>query len=267
MMKPRFMRPHGRWLDEAAAYVDAIGAAAGRARFEAHMAGCERCSRRVEELTLVRSLLAALPPAPVPRSFRVTPEMLADSPARAPRMDRTPPSSRTPLRLAQFATVAAVVAFATVFAFDRLSGSSSPQQASVALPHPLAAAEASGAARSKSVPASPHALAPLAATPTPAAVAPPGLDGVSGQSVASPTVPAPGPSPAVQSTPLASATPQPPGTGNIQAAGPAASNTETLHARSAHGSRWYALAEVGLAVAAALGALVTVLFAHRQRRS
>ena len=266
MMKPRFMRPHGRWLDEATAYVDATGVPAERARFEAHMAGCERCSRRVEELTLVRSLLATLPPAPVPRSFRLTPEMLADSPARAARMDRTPPS-RTPLRLAQFATVAAVVAFATVFAFDRLSGSSSPQQASVALPHPLAAAEATGEARSKSVPPSPHAVAPLAATPTPAAVAPPGLDGVSGQSVASPTVPTSGPSPASQSTPLASATPQPPGTGNIQAAGPATANTEASTARSAQESRWYAPAEVGLAVAAAVGALATLLFARRQRRS
>src|SRR5487761_2616491 len=101
MLKTRCMWPPRPLADEGAAHVDAIGAAAGRARFEAHMAGCERCSRRVEELTLVRSLLAALPPAPVPRSFRVTPEMLADSPARAARMDRTPPS-RTPLRLAQF---------------------------------------------------------------------------------------------------------------------------------------------------------------------
>lgn len=266
MMKPGFMRPHRRWLDEAAAYVDATGVAAERARFEAHMASCKRCSRRVEELTLVRSLLASLPPAPVPRSLRLTPEMLADSPARSARIDRPPPS-RTPLRLAQFATVAALVAFGTVFALDRLSGGSSPQQASVAGPHPLAAAEASGEARSKSVPASPRAFAPLATTPTPAAVAPPAFDGVSGQSVASPAVPTPAPSAPARSTPLASATPQPPGTGNIQAAGPAASNTEASPARSVHGSRWYAPAEVGLAVAAALGVLATVLFARRQRRS
>ena len=70
-----------------------------QAALDAHLAGCDACTRELKELRQVRMMLRALPQPALPRSFLLPIEGELESP-RAPvrRVERQPVSNVTPLR-------------------------------------------------------------------------------------------------------------------------------------------------------------------------
>ena len=110
---------HNRWSRQASAFVDNELAVASRADFERHLAGCPRCQQEVETLRSLKSLLVSnLPQVAAPRSFRLTPQMVA-APVVAPA--RRPVAV---LRTAQVAAGLAVIALITVVTIDLTSSHS-----------------------------------------------------------------------------------------------------------------------------------------------
>lgn len=89
------VRPHSRTRADGNAYADGELAPAARQRFEKHLRRCEQCSRAVAASREVKALLATLPTEQVPRSFRLTSQMVSAPAAPAPRR-RNP----APLRFA-----------------------------------------------------------------------------------------------------------------------------------------------------------------------
>lgn len=113
-------RPHRRWRALAEAYADGELPRADTQRVEAHLSGCDACRAQVESARAVRRLLAAAPLEPAPRSFRLTPAMVAPE-AQAPR--RTSGARAvTLMRASQALAGVAVLAFAFFVVVD-LSGS------------------------------------------------------------------------------------------------------------------------------------------------
>jgi hypothetical protein len=112
-----------RWFDaNVDAFADAELCAADHARFEAHLAGCDRCARAVAMARGTRSLLRALPEMPVTRSFALTEAMLR-APARpAPRQAA---GFMGPIRAVQGLGAASVALFAVLIVAD-LGGAGSP---------------------------------------------------------------------------------------------------------------------------------------------
>jgi Putative zinc-finger len=113
---------------------------AASAKLEAHVSACGACRGRTEELRIVRVSLRAMPAAEPPRSFRITREMAAATPAvAAPRP--------LALRLAPAVSAVAVVVFAVVVGADVYSsgGSSSTSATGALAPSSGAAAQRSNA--------------------------------------------------------------------------------------------------------------------------
>jgi hypothetical protein len=82
-------RRHTRWHEKVDAYVDGALEPRELHRFEAHLAGCTRCTETVGGHRALKQMAAALPQVPAPRSFRITPAMLAErqpAPTRAPTL-------------------------------------------------------------------------------------------------------------------------------------------------------------------------------------
>lgn len=115
-----FWRRHSRWRDNVSAYVDGELPTAARLRFEAHLEHCEACRAEVAATRQVKLLMAHLPEAPLPRSFRLTPEMVAPGAIPQPAHH-----SLAPVRIAQFAAGLAVVALITVLTIDLTASSGS----------------------------------------------------------------------------------------------------------------------------------------------
>lgn len=114
------MRPHARVRAQASAYVDGELTPPTRDRFETHLLQCEECARAVAAARAVKTLLAALPTAEAPRSFRLTPQMVS-----APAVAAYRPGSAASLRFAQAATALAVFALIAVVSAGVLGSSSS----------------------------------------------------------------------------------------------------------------------------------------------
>lgn len=267
----RVFRRHGRWADSANAYIDDELSPCELARFERHLRGCGRCKTAVAAARETKALLAAMPAVRAPRSFALTPAMLAEPVVRQPV--RGQPIA---LRLAQAATAIAVVGLATVVSIDLTSGGSGPAQ-------PLAASQESVAGRVSGTAATPAhtptvAPSPESASPAPTTtvpVAPPPVSGVGAQGL-SPSV-----SPAVSAT----AAPSAPATA---AASPGAKGVATGGAtfgahdtaggakHAAPGTRpreasttagWYRPTEIGLGAAAIVAGVAAFVLAVRRRRT
>jgi anti-sigma factor RsiW len=190
MARLPFLRRHVRWFDDANAYIDGELRASVEAPFEAHLLGCARCRARVDELRQVRLLVASLPEVAAPRSFRLTPAMVAGP---APIAQAPTPRPRFALHTAQFAAGFAVVALLAVVTIDVTSSNSSSSdgrvstaagQLSESAPRATAAADSSS---SKS--------APVAGAAATSAAAVPPSGGVSGASNPGATPASPQPQP------------------------------------------------------------------------
>ena len=111
-----FLLPrHRRYARLADAFVDGELGGGDLSRFEAHLPTCANCQAAVAEARLLKTSVASLPELTAPRSFRLTPEMVA-APATAPRPAGTPlylglVRAGAALSVAAFATVIAVSAF------------------------------------------------------------------------------------------------------------------------------------------------------------
>jgi hypothetical protein len=104
---------HARWQKQLDAYIDGELSADGVRRLDAHLAGCSGCANEVAERRELKRMAAALPQMPAPRSFRITPGMLAEAPVTKPTAGRP-----VVMRLGQVTAGLAMVAFAGVLAAD-----------------------------------------------------------------------------------------------------------------------------------------------------
>ncbi len=102
-------RRHSRIHEMLDAFVDGELGRSEAARVEAHLPSCASCREAVAATRALKASLVALPQAPAPRSFRLTPAMVAQ-PLSRPSRTATPGF----LAVARFAAAASVAAFAVV---------------------------------------------------------------------------------------------------------------------------------------------------------
>lgn len=112
-----------------------------RREIETHLETCAECRATAEELRTVRAALRALPEVEAPRSFRLTPEMVAAPKAPVPIRPRQP--AWIP-RFAQIAAAVAALGFASVLAIDIFGSAGDEDQ--VITPVSLLSEEAAPAA-------------------------------------------------------------------------------------------------------------------------
>lgn len=105
-------RGHRRYQDLLSEYVDNRLDADAQARFEEHLAACAECSQELESLRATVGLLQSVPQVEVPRSFRLTTDMVQpERPAPRPIL----------MRSLQLSTAIAVMLVVSLVATD-LSG-------------------------------------------------------------------------------------------------------------------------------------------------
>ena len=120
---PAFGR-HSRFRDDVDAFVDGE-LSGGRLRaFEAHITACEACRSAVESARSLKAAFQSLPQWVAPRSFALTPAMVAAA-EKAPA--NTGPLPRYVLAVRAMAAVA-VVAFMAVFAASLAGGAGESSQ-------------------------------------------------------------------------------------------------------------------------------------------
>lgn len=68
---------HQKWQTLASVYLDGELSAAERRRFESHLAACNVCQQELSELQFAVRTLKSMPEVPPPRSFALTPQMVA----------------------------------------------------------------------------------------------------------------------------------------------------------------------------------------------
>lgn len=165
------IRPHARLQRQLGAFVDGSLDAARDTQVRRHVDACAACKEHVAHLRGLRTALRSLPHPPVPRSFRLTPAMLATTaPAVAPsRVARpafqAPPWARAGMRVT--GTLAAVV-LAVLVVVDLTPGSgSSPESAVSMAGAPVAdgVAAAGGAPQATSPAFAPQPTAPSTGPP------------------------------------------------------------------------------------------------------
>ena len=113
---------HERWRPRLQEYIANELDERSHRNADAHLESCAECRAEVEELRAVRTMLRSMPDVEVPRSFRLTPEMVAKREAPVPIRPRQP--AWIP-RVAQVAAGVAVFGFMSVLAIDVLGGGSS----------------------------------------------------------------------------------------------------------------------------------------------
>lgn len=150
-LHPLFRRHH-RWRALLQVVADGSASAAETAAFDGHARGCARCRSGLDDMRALRAALGALPGHAAPRSFRLTPAMLAaqaadEAAATVVSRARTAPLA---LRLAQGAAAVAVFGLAALIAADLVgslaSGGSSDSATSQAVGNESAVQTAPGAA-------------------------------------------------------------------------------------------------------------------------
>ena len=96
-----FRRGHRPDPEKLSAYADGQLAPEAQERLRAHLTGCAACATRLGELTNLRSALAAMPEADVPRSFRLrtadVEQMVRRSPPPSPWVRAMPALSAVAL--------------------------------------------------------------------------------------------------------------------------------------------------------------------------
>lgn len=281
---------HRRWSDQASAFVDDELDAAARVRFERHLAGCARCAADVEALRSVKLLVSRMPEVAAPRSFRLTPQMVA---APAPPVRRAAPVA---LRTAQFAAGLAVIAFVAVLTIDLTSSTSTntstSQRETLAAGANVAPKSAQDSAAAGSAQLAPNGATPVP-TMTPGIVAPNG-GGVGGAgapcsapsqpltpSTGGAAVPAEPATPCPSNTPEAatsrpSTSPQPPATGGEvptaqtfsntnNAVGGASTPAPASHSVESAESSWERPTEWTLGIVALIAIAASALLMVRRR--
>jgi anti-sigma factor RsiW len=260
MRAPRFLRPHAHWREQLDAYADGELGAAETSRFEAHLPGCPDCGARLEQTRALKSMLAEVPQVPAPRSFRLTPGMVA-APVR-PAPPRPAPGA---FRVARFATAFAIVALVAVVVVDlgrsstgnsSNSAASAPRESADDRAVPLQGAGAASAATA--------AGSPVAAAASPAFV-PPGTGGVSATGFATPTLVTAAPDkfaspPAVAGDAISDNAAK--SVGGASAPGPLAQRSA-----ESHEERDLRTIELALAAVAGVGAIGTLGLYLRRRRA
>ena len=256
MARLPFPRRHVRWLEEVSAHLD--GELHGRAqeRFETHLGGCPRCRARVDELRQVRTLVASLPEVAAPRSFRLTPAMVAATakvaPVRAPR-------PRFALRTAQFAGGFAVLALIAVVTVDFSSSNSSDRSVETSAEFSLDSAPrpAADSSLSKGV--------PLQGSSATSGVAVPQGGGVSGASNSEATPPSQQPQPNQFGTAgTAGVAPSQAAEGLAQGAGQAPGTSSSLDKTN---GGWHRPAELALGALAIAAMAMAATLTLRNRRN
>jgi len=228
------LRRHPSTADLSARTDGSIGGRA-RARVDAHLASCEPCRRRLEELVAVRRLLASLPPPAAPRSFRLSPAVLREAKAAASR----------PFPAFQLAAAVAAVAFALLLAGDLSTLGGEPKTAPSLNRVAATPKEAGAADRAPAGAMAGESAAPRAASP-----------GVAG------AMPAP------EGAELHAGTPMPFAVG--QPSSPAPEATVSLQGEPTHGAGHPAIGRLALRVAEALAGVmllgsVSALVLRRRR--
>jgi hypothetical protein len=112
-----FPRRHARIRELLDAFVDRELSPSDMERVEAHLPSCAPCRDAVAATRAVKASLAALPEAPVPRSFRLTPAMAARPSPRPAK-----PAAPVFLVAARFAAAASVAAFTVAGTLSLTSG-------------------------------------------------------------------------------------------------------------------------------------------------
>ncbi len=143
-----FRRTHQQDVDALSAHLDGALDAAAAAALTSHLATCDACTTTLEELRQTKSMLATLPSADAPRSFRLRPADVANTDAL-----RNAPGRETPtwMRAMPALSAAAIIVFGVVVAVDLTSSTSGPS---------------SDRFQAASAPRAPQAAGALAATRT-----------------------------------------------------------------------------------------------------
>lgn len=249
-----FGRPagHRRWKVNVAAFADGELPEAEAARFAAHLETCEPCREALAgERALKRMLPSALPGAPAPRSFAITPAMLAAPP-------KEPVRAHTPMLAMRFAQVAAGIAVLGLVSLLVVDMSGSGQQGDGAAAPMAALDSAADGAAEESV-----GLTVAQGTATAGSGSLPPYDGggVSGQGAESPGA-EPTPEPPVAKSANDGASP--PGD-DASVAGGSDRDGGVLPAEQGKERDWMLAAQIALAVTAA-GSLAAYLAIRRTVR-
>lgn len=174
-------RRHTRIRELLDAFVDGELGPADAARVEAHLPVCAPCREAVAATRALKASFAALPETPAPRSFRLTPAMVAQPAPPLPR-----PASPGFIVIARFAAAASVAAFAVVGTLSLTSngstGDHAPGAGGIAESADFKATDSAATAAGDDDGRS----ASTADVTVPAIASPPGGGGVSGAGVPSP---------------------------------------------------------------------------------
>lgn len=113
LLKRLFDRGHGRFLGMLSDFIDGELDPGARAALEEHLAACPACSEELESLRATVLMLRRMPEVEAPRSFRLAPTSVAETPP--------PPEKPVFLWAMRVSTAVAVVAF-TVMVAGNVSG-------------------------------------------------------------------------------------------------------------------------------------------------
>ncbi|MBI5947918.1 MAG: zf-HC2 domain-containing protein [Chloroflexi bacterium] len=238
---------HGRWRERASAFADGELRPRDRERFAAHLGRCADCAALVDDLRLLKAAVGSLPATEAPRSFRLTPAMLAQPVAAAPALGERRPVV-VARRVSQFASATAVVALAVVglSAVDLGNGSGGDDSGGKALASRDAAA---GAAESGGQ----AAANPVAGASPQATKTLPGLGGVAVGSSGLSATPTEAVPPEVKAQDTASRDgPIPPSTSAQYGTGGDNSGSRALESPDDGGSPWRLPVAIGLAAVACI---------------
>lgn len=182
-----FFRRHARYRELVDAWADAELAPAEAARMDAHLAGCAECRAAVDSARVMKASVAALPELAVPRSFRLTPAMVATQRS-------VPAKAATPgfLMVARVGAAASVAAFAIVATLN-FSGTGDTGDQTIAASAP--APESAELKSTGTEATDDDGAAAQDMQSQPGAASPPAGGGVSGAGVDTPAVPATGTEP------------------------------------------------------------------------
>ncbi len=112
MRFPKIFRRNDRWARQVDAYVDHRLTPVERELLEDRVEESESVAELLRNTKSLKSALGEMPEFATPRSFALTPAMVAEP---APKPSRAPAVT---MRLAQATSFAAIAAFGIVFAFD-----------------------------------------------------------------------------------------------------------------------------------------------------
>lgn len=182
-----FFHRHARYRELVDACADAELAPVDAARMDAHLAGCAECRAAVDSARVTKAAVAALPELAVPRSFHLTPAMVATQ-----RPVPTKAAAPVFLVVARVGAAASVAAFAIVATLN-FSGSDGSRDQTIAADAPALEGAELKSAGAQATDDDGAAAQDMQSQPGVASA--PAGGGVTGAGVESPAVPATGAEP------------------------------------------------------------------------